>query len=501
MKLLTWARKNIYLRGERFTLANHSYLRDIYTQQHNHEVYRKAAQVGITTYHIIKALWLADKNSIKVIYYFPTDSDVSDFSQDRLQTIIDESPYLKSKSKKVDKVHLKKIGDSTIYLRGLLGRAKTRSVDADYVILDELDVAPADKIEYAKDRILHSRLGLISELSTPSIPGTGIDRSFSASDSRFYIIRCDNCGWSDPLEEAFPDCVLVTNECAQLCCPRCKSPLNLSSGEWLPTRSSKTAGWHISHLITGIKTLDEIYDLFKKSRTDTEKMRFYNSILGLPYSGELRPLSQENIESCISGEEMWEGGEGLYMGVDVGEILHIAVGTRENGIVKVVRLIEAIDWETLNETIDAFGIVNCVIDALPYKYFAKRFAQAFPGRVKLAYFREGAFERGYEGKTGESVEVVKIDRTESLDELVWMIKEKKIVLPARCREVELAIKHLLNLVKEKVVSTRGDERLVYRRGVENHFAMAFNYLITAIKTSPISSRARKTAIIKRKFIR
>ncbi|MGQ9706529.1 MAG: phage terminase large subunit family protein [bacterium] len=501
MKLLNWAIKHISLKGERFPLDRHPYLYEIYNHNYKHEVYRKAAQVGISTYHIIKALWLADLKQVKVVYFFPTDNDVADFSQDRFQIIINESSYLSSKIAKVNKVHLKKIGKSTIYFRGLIGRARARSIDADYVILDELDACPLDKIEYAKDRILHSNVGWISELSTPFLPGIGIDLSFSRSDKRLYITKCEDCGWCEPVDETFPESIYYSNDSFYLCCPICKRPLDLSKGQWTKTASGSIAGYHISHLITGIRSISEIMKLYQNSRTDSEKTRFFNSILGLPYSGELRPLTRDDIENCISCNEMWSSGEGLYMGVDFGEVFHLAIGMMEEGIIKVVNLREVRRWEEIYDAMDRFGIVNCVIDALPYKYFAKKLCRAFLGRVRLSYFREGPLEKRYEGEVGGFVGTVKVDRTECLDELVWMIKDRKLSLPAKNREVEIVIRHLLNLTKERVLSSKGVERLIYRSGVENHFAMALNYLIIAIKTSPIISKPRMSVGIKRKFIR
>jgi hypothetical protein len=501
MELLEWTLNHIILRGDKFTLTGHPYLHEIYSHNHKHEVYRKAAQVGISTYHIIKALWLADCEQSKIVYFFPTDNDVADFSQDRFQTIVDESPYLSTKISKVNKVHLKKIGKSTIYFRGLIGRARARSIDADFVILDELDACPYDKIEYSKDRILSSKIGWVSELSTPSLPGAGIDLSFSRSDRRFFIIKCEKCNWCEPIEEAFPETISSSEDSYYLCCPICKHPFDLRNGQWTKTGTGLATGYHISHLITGIRPLKEIMELYKNSRTDTEKMRFYNSILGLPYSGELKPLSREDIEKCIGGEAMWLSGEGLFMGIDVGEVFHLAVGTVEDGEIKVIYLNEARRWEDVYDAMNRFGIINCIIDALPYKYFAKKFCFAFPGRVRLSYFREGSLEKKYEGEVGTSVGTVKVDRTECLDELVWMIKEKKLSLPAKEGVVEVAISHLLNLTKERVLSPKGTERLIYRSGVENHFAMALNYLIIATKTSHVTSKAKKSVSLKRKFTR
>ena len=47
----------------------------------------------------------------RAIYFFPTDHDVSEFSQDRFGPAIDESEYLSALVRDTDTVGLKQIGD------------------------------------------------------------------------------------------------------------------------------------------------------------------------------------------------------------------------------------------------------------------------------------------------------------------------------------------------------------------------------------------------------
>jgi len=211
MTLLVWIdKRDVHIKTpggyNRFSFKGHEYLEEIYKKQHSDEVIEKAAQVGISTYFLLKAFWLCDTCHAKVIYYFPTDSDVSDFSNDRAKPMIEGNEYLSSKMSEIDNVGLKQIGDSSIYFRGMFSKTRVKSVDADYIILDELDEAKQDHKEFARDRILHSALCWMAQLSQPSIPDYGIDAEFKLSDQRFWHLKCPSCGHWNCLEETFPEC-------------------------------------------------------------------------------------------------------------------------------------------------------------------------------------------------------------------------------------------------------------------------------------------------------
>ena len=489
-EILEWASSNIILRNSSFSLERYPFLAQIYQDISPIQVFRKAAQVGITTYHIIKSLWLADTRTVKIIYFFPTDSDVRDFSKDRVAPIISASPLLRERVRGTDNVGLKKLGDSSLYFRGLLGKVRVRSVDADYIIFDELDMADRSQKEYARDRILHSSLAWESELSTPSLPGVGIDASFKASDQHFWLVKCPSCSTEEPLEEHFPDCIGEVGGEVSIVCPRCHTPLDVRCGRWVAKhpQQGEVRGYQLSQLIAGIISPGRLLSEFKGAKNETVKRRFYNSMLGLPYAGGMVPLDGIHLQACLGSEPMRLEVGPSYMGVDVGDTLHISVGKMTTeGRVRIFWLEATESWERLDELIEACGVLCTVIDAMPYKHSAKEFALSHPGRVYIAYYQGEHLAKGREGKGEKAVPKVNIDRSESLDELVARLSRGEISLPQGGGAVEEALRHLGRLRKERREGAGGRTVMGYAHGLEDHYAMALNYMLVATAIAPIKA--------------
>ena len=74
----------------------HPYLVGLYACQAHEVVVYKAAQMGASEYAISYALHTADQRRATVLYVFPTDVHVSDFSSARIGPAIEASEYLAS---------------------------------------------------------------------------------------------------------------------------------------------------------------------------------------------------------------------------------------------------------------------------------------------------------------------------------------------------------------------------------------------------------------------
>ena len=487
---IDWVLKNIYLSGRKFSFEGHKYLEELYGEIHPYEVFRKAAQVGISTRMALKTFWISDKRPTKTIYFFPTDSDVSDFSNDRIKPLIDQSPLLSEKVTGVDNVGLKQIGKSTLYFRGMFTKRAVKSVDADYVVMDELDEASQENKEFAKDRVMHSDLQWISELSQPSIPGYGIDESFEQSDQRFFLLKCPSCGHWNNVVESFPDCMMVFGKKIKkyyLGCEKCKGELDTQSGEYVAKFPKRTAirGYQLSQLYTSIvpqgfsSPIEKFYKSWHRAKKNYQKKRMMISIVGLPYSGDNQPITENTIKPALGKHSMLPKHFYSYMGVDVGDTLHASVGhIAGNGKMIIHWLYEFSDWKELDRMMINHGIVLCVIDAMPYKNSAKDFARRFPGRVYIQYFKGDTLKKGEEGEGELAVPKVTTDRTESLDDTVESIKDGDMILPNRSEHeiVETVISHLKMLIKDLTEDASGNKKFVYKKNVENHFGMAINSL-------------------------
>src|SRR3989442_13522631 len=91
--LALWAQRRIRIDGRPFSFEGHAYLRDIYDDPAQHVVLSKAAQIGGTTWAILRSIH-ACPNGLNVIYFFPTRTDVLEFSKSRVGPLLAENPFL-----------------------------------------------------------------------------------------------------------------------------------------------------------------------------------------------------------------------------------------------------------------------------------------------------------------------------------------------------------------------------------------------------------------------
>ena len=92
--LFDWTLARRLIDGHPFSFEGHDYLRGIYRDESALVVIRKAAQMGASEYAISRALHFAVTRGGRVIYFFPSDNDVGEFSRDRFAPAVAESDYL-----------------------------------------------------------------------------------------------------------------------------------------------------------------------------------------------------------------------------------------------------------------------------------------------------------------------------------------------------------------------------------------------------------------------
>jgi hypothetical protein len=495
-------RAQIYLRGKRYSTDKHEYLDQILSDSHPDQTFEKSAQVGISTLVLMKSLYVAEHLGKKAIYFFQDDSAVSDFSNDRCQPMIEASPYLSRIATGISNVSLKQIGPGSLYFRGLFSKGKAKSVDADAIFLDELDEAKKDNIQFAMDRLLHSDLQWVHALSQPSFPGEGIDERFVASDQHYWMLKCPGCGEYNQLEMDFPQNFIPISEKQKKSfhekakyyrgCKRCHTRLDMKAGEWVaryPSRAKR--GYHLSYLYTQVypKSLPSIATKimaeYEDSRRSQSKLaRFTISVIGYPYAGGNVRITDTLLDECEGDYGFETSAVGAFMGVDQGDMLSVAIGILSRDVIKFIYFEETQVWGRLEYLMQCFGVMKCVIDAMPNKHSAKTFASRFPNRVSIQYFGGRVLKIDKELLENRiPVDTVHVDRTDSLDSMQDRMEGGYLQLPSRrlCEgnglaRVEDARRHLKALVSRVEENTHGQLKRVYVSGnsVENHYGMAMN---------------------------
>lgn len=489
--LARWSEKRIRLDGRRFSFEGHEYLRDIYDDTARYVVLSKAAQIGGTVWALLRSVH-ACLNGLNVIYFFPTRTDVIEFSKSRVGPFLADNEFLRSRMTETDTAGLKRIGEAHLYFRGMQSTVGMKSVPADMIIFDELDEALPDAKELAKERIAHSDFKRIIELSNPSLPDYGIDEQFELSDQRHWTIRCEACGTWTAIEREFPK--KLSQEVRVIlprpdgtfyrACPKCAGELDPTKGEWVPDYPDREIhGYRISQLFSVKVDPGEILNEYRTTRFPA---RFYNMKIGVPWADLERRLDAMTVLSyCREVVIPYQQGFNV-MGVDTGKQLHTVVLNRDRDHrkqlpVKVVHLQACHDFGELDQLMQRYGIRQCVIDGLPETHATRDFAQRHRGKVFLNFFNEN--QRG-NAKWDYRNTKVEVNRTEAIDASRAAVREGEMVLLRRYPIVEEFARHMASDAKilDEDEET-GAKKYRYIRTGENHYSMAFTYAWMAARHS------------------
>jgi hypothetical protein len=500
------ARAGITLKGRQYSTQGHEYLDQILDDRSSWQVFRKGAQVGISTTMLLKSFWISDCLGRKCVYYFQDDNAVSDFSNDRCQPMIESSAYLAGRVRTTNNVQLKQIGPGSLYFRGLFSKGKVKSIDADAIFLDELDEAKPSNVVMAIDRLMHSDLQWVTSLSQPSYPGVGIDAEFADTDQMYWHVLCPACGEWNCLDLSFPKNFIEITDTNRKSfpdrtthyrgCMKCEAKLNMAVGQWVPKHPGRRKrGYHLSQLFSQIRPPDypnistKIMHEYSEMRRSTLKLeRFTVSVLGWPFAGGNARITDEVLDWCEGDHGFSHEEFDAFLGVDQGDTLTIVLGIVSGENFIVIHVEETEQWDRLDYLMNQFGVRFCVIDALPNKHSAKFFAARYPNRVAIQYFQGKEYRTGFELFENKiNVQTVLVDRTTSIDSMVDRFEAGKILLPNRRKlsgkdltSIEDFRRHCKNLVAKIEETPSGMLKKTYLSGrVENHYGMALNSCIVS----------------------
>ncbi len=486
-----WAARHINTKEGKISFQEHPEQLKIYQDMHPRQVYLKGVQVGMSTHLVSRAFWLSDDRLAKVMYLLPTRSFVNEFVADRVDGIIDSSMYIKDRMREVDNRYVKKFGFSTLYFHGCESEGDVVSADIDFLIGDEIDIMNQANLKVAEDRLEHSRLGWLYFLSKPSVPGFGIDEKFKNSDQHYYLFRCQKCRHDTnvirflerDIESALRFEKKKGGNCYYFACEKCGNPLDPVNGHWVATNpDSDIRGYHLSQaywvrqpaLYSNVA--EKFYKKYREIKNSDDKKYFWRSLVGIAWGGDEQPLTDEILNEKAGDYNLSPTWPGIcFAGIDNSDIKHLTIGHVE-GFKLVFHFFGEFDSiEEIYKYFTTNNIKKCGIDALPNKDTAKKLALKFKKRVFIQYFKQNQKE-GEELAKLEKVEVLQVNRTDSLGDLIDGLKTGVLVIPGEkagtvMKEVR---KHLKMLIKEKVTNSDGITEYKYKTNVPNHYAMAMN---------------------------
>lgn len=522
--LLTWSilRRPWIRPGTRFDLPRHPYLAAIYLETARSLTINKAGQMGVSEYGISYVTHACDVRQATSLYIFPTDKNVSDFSSARFGPAIEASDYLSrivveggqaGGKRGADRITLKRVRDRFLYFRGAKvspeGNApQLKSIDADVIVLDELDEMDSRALDIARKRLGHSQIAEERLISTPTYHGLGIHAEWLETDQRLWHVQCAACREWQPLTLA--NVVIEFDQLdrpvawhggpddAWCACRKCGQRLNrLGAGRWVATYPDRDrVGYHLSRLFSHYANLR---DILKNLQTtdETKRKETYNQDLGEPYTPKGSKITDTVLDECRREYgHAPVAGRVLVMGVDVGKVLHGVIRTMpdaEGGTIQCWAG-EIDTWAELGRIMRQFGVAYLVIDALPETTKAREFQAGWrKGVVWLAYYTsQGATKWTDSSAWDVASGVVNLDRTRTLDEMFSGFYDGLSTLPGDIRRIKDYYSHLKAPIRSLESGAGGQLVARYVEETADHFAHAENYCRVAMSAAQANASSGTT---------
>jgi len=508
-----WAETNklILSSGSSFGFKDHEYLMEPYQMLAQAPVLvgLKGSQLGWSEMCVLAALHgAAFLFGTGVIYYFPTDFDVTRFSKARFSPLLQNNPNsLGPMVRTVNDVHTKRInGKSFLYFLGANSSTSTKTTAADCLFFDEIDEADPYQVEQAHERVSHSPFKWYRYLSTPTLPDIGVDEKFQRTDRRHRMIYCEGCRKYTCLETSFPDCIHETQDgLAYRACIHCGQRLNLGNpkNEWVPEKPGAliggrpAVGYWISQLQSPHVDLQAKWEAFK--RGPKHLGLFYNHFLAQAYAEAADRLEVEQVLALCKGFGMEHFSDvPSAIGIDVGpKALHVVVLRPEvNDTFRIlwlgeVRWDETTNWGELDQIMKRFR-GRAVIDSLGEPERTGKWVVKYRNRAwACTYSKRSSMETRWSAPN-DSMGTVTVYQDTAMTRSHRLLQEGKTFLPRVTDKVREFAEHCHSAVRKKVINEETGQfyyTWVKTRN-EDHYRRAFNFAVLAAEKTRMSVTER-----------
>lgn len=397
----------------------------------------KSAQLGVSIACILKALEGARTENLRgILYGFPSDREVQDFSKARLAPILQQNAHVWGDSiGDADSAGLRQIGGTNLYFRGIgqkgASAAKSlspiKSIPADWLFLDERDEMDDARVDAVEHRLDGSRCPEQTCLSTPTLPEYGVDLDYKSSSQSVWQWQCPLCnGWTC-LEETYPDCIAepVDGE-AHYLCAKCRKPLQKRYGEWVAKQPEVRdhLGFWVSQLCSPTKTANDILLAADMAIKRGRMREFYNQTLGRAYAEVEDQITESQLSELLREDPRPINHEGpCAMGVDPGKPHWYEVRYRisERDAVQVARG-KADTYEELSAIAKKYNVECGVMDQGYDPSAVSRFVRDHAGWYGGLYVGTKKSEADWD----HHERMVKMGRTRTLDDAHNEILSKRI---------------------------------------------------------------------------
>jgi len=519
--------------GKDFRWEGHEDLKAIAEDNAQIVIVEKAAQKGVTELMLRVQFWLC-KQGFSSAYFLSSLRFLRLQVQRRVEPLIRANPVLQKalvegaekellgeeeveglpkKYRLRDNLYLKRLWEGWLLYMPVQSEADVRMFPLDAIFVDEVETLNPTLTDALQERLYHSPLKWERWFSQPTVTGYGIDERFAMTDQRYWHLKCPKCKQWFALEEHFPQVLMATIEGKAVmwgadwdatqwdrrwqfvyCCPFCKTLIHSFQPldkQWVAKYPDRDAhGYHLTQLYSATMTATDVARLWHQSQFSLRrKERFFNSVLGLPYSGgERQPISPEKVIYGSHDLGILNELNKRFAGLDVGDKLHLVVLEQlPDGALALVwaEEISGVDkWERVAQKVRSLKVSAIAVNAMPYKDSAKKLLRQLAPEIKgiLVYDTGGQkMSIGEEDKeTGQPIKTISIPRVELMDGTVDAVLSGRIIFPRKNIPItEQVVKHLQNYIIEIDENGKRD----YAKGREDHFGRAIDYARIVVETA------------------
>ncbi len=470
--IIAWAIKH-QIKTETGALLDfnkYRFLIDIYADESAFICSMKAAQIGFTTYEILRSAYDARFKNVDQIYVLPTADDVKQFSGGKTNRIIDNNPILQTWTADKDSVEQKKFGKATIYYKGSWTERAALMISAKKLIVDELDRCKPQIVEQYDSRMQAVTDPRKAFFSNPSLPDFGISKIFEQSDKKMWNIH-HSCGQTFPMTE---ECIDYNNKIYR--CPYCLKEITDEErrmGDWIPTAQGKWSGYWIPLWITPWTPASKIAE-YKREKTPEY---FANFVAGLPYLGGGDKVTPNTITNCLS-DKVNEHSERIIIGVDTGLPIHIVCANKEGFFYyDSLSMPDVGDpYKELEDLLRRWNKSIIIADQGGDLIGIRKLQAKYPGRVFLVWYRRD--KKGQEIiKWGENEEYGKVeaDRNRLIQLFIDEMLDRRVTFNGTETEWHEYITHWMNIYRVWEENGLGIKEFRWERSGADHYVHCTMY--------------------------
>jgi ssDNA-binding Zn-finger/Zn-ribbon topoisomerase 1 len=472
--------------GELLDFSKYRFMYDIYNDRSPLLCCMKAAQIGFTTYEILKSAHECKNEGIDILYVLPTADDVKRFSGGKTNKILSQNPSMQEWTKDKDSIEQKQFGKNTIYYQGSWTERAALMITAKKLIVDEYDRCKQDIVEQYDSRLQSIANPKKAFFSNPSKPDFGVDLFYQKSDQMKWHIT-HSCGKEYVMDES---CVDYKTEVYR--CPSCKGEIideERRMGKWIATSQGEWRGYWIPLWIAPWMPAKKIAE----AKRDKTPEFFANFVAGLPYLNTNDMLSLPMLERNLIPRVNDQTGR-IIIGVDTGHNIHYVMGNKQgvfyHGYIKSVAENEASpvpekNYDPYNELEDLFKRYPQAImiaDQGGDLIGIRKLQAKYKGRVFLCWFtKETKTQQIIRWAEGDEYGKVLVDRNRAIQIVVDEIKEQRFPLWGTKEDWGPYFAQWLNIYRTRDVQGEPEDpqynwRWVWKRKGADHFALATIYM-------------------------